>query len=206
MTIHGDRDVLEILCTGAGPGDLDLMLYADGELEGERLAEVEAWIQSSADARSKLASLGLVSDMVREHALDGASRADDVASSVMGLLDQEVPRAVAPVPMEEAPKLPVQPVVANDNGRRFFFVAAGLLAVAAASLLWLRPAPGPVATPQDPSAMVAPPEADLEHGVEVASIDFGSTTGAVFYVPNGTSPSDTTTVVWLSDDADGEEE
>jgi hypothetical protein len=50
-------------------------------------------------------------------------------------------------------------------------------------------------------------EADVEHGVEVAAIDFGSTTGAVLYVPDGTSPSSTTTVVWLSDnEPDGEDE
>jgi hypothetical protein len=206
MTIHGARDALETPCTGAEPGDLDLMLYADGELEGERLAEVEAWLQGDAVARGKLSALGLVSRVVREHALDGASRAADLADAVMHRLDGEASVPQTPPVQPVAIKPSVEPAVANDNGRRFFFVAAALVAVAAASLLWLRPAPGPVATPQSPSAAVAPPEADLEHGVEVASVDFGSATGAVFYVPNGTSPSDTTTVVWLSDDADGEEE
>ena len=43
--------------------------------------------------------------------------------------------------------------------------------------------------------------------MEVAAIDFGSTTGAVLYVPNGASPSHTTTVVWLADnEPDGEDE
>ena len=37
------------------PGDLELMLYADGELDGERLAEVEAWLAADADAARRQA-------------------------------------------------------------------------------------------------------------------------------------------------------
>jgi hypothetical protein len=47
---------------------------------------------------------------------------------------------------------------------------------------------------------------DVEHGVEVAAVDFGTRMGAVFYVPSGTSASSTTTVVWLSDDSSGEDQ
>jgi anti-sigma factor RsiW len=179
------------------------MLYADGELEAERVAEVEAWLAADAAARDKLAGLCMVSRVVREEALDGASGADDLADKIMAALERDHPPAPAPV---VPPPAPVAPTAANDNGRRrVLYVAATLVAAAAAALLWVRT---PWVTAVAPRASAAPVvEADVEHGVEVAAIDFGSTTGAVLYVPNGTSPSDTTTVVWLSDDEpDGEDE
>jgi anti-sigma factor RsiW len=198
---------------GSPPSDLDLMLYADGELEAERLAEVEAWLSADAAARDKLAGLCTVSRIVREEALEGASGADGLADRIMAAIEEKQERPPAPPPPVAAP-------VANDNGRRVLFVVATLVAAAAAALLWVRaPGGGPVANHRAsaPEAQTVtmgqahkPPtqpvgvEADVEHGVEVAAVDFGSTTGAVLYVPNG--PSHTTTVVWLSDDSDGEDE
>jgi hypothetical protein len=50
------------------------------------------------------------------------------------------------------------------------------------------------------------PDADDEHGVEVAAVDFGARMGTIFYVPTGAAASNaTTTVVWLNDDAAGGE-
>jgi hypothetical protein len=47
-------------------------------------------------------------------------------------------------------------------------------------------------------------EADDEHGVEVAAVDFGARIGSIFYVPTGLAASNaTTTVVWLNDEAAG---
>lgn len=111
--------------------------------------------------------------------------------------------------------------------------AAALLAVAAAAalLVWGRGADNlPTATPT-PSAEVAPSaavaavtapsatpspsapasateeEAEPEpvHGVEVAAVEFGGKMGSIFYVPSGeTGSGNTTTVVWLADDAGDE--
>jgi hypothetical protein len=226
---------------GSPPSDLDLMLYADGELEAERVAEVEAWLAADAAARDKLAGLCTVSRVVREGALDAAAGADDLADRIMAAIAPPAPLAPPapqpPVTMGETPKPPARPApapipcapspAANDNGRRVLFVVAALVATAAAALLWVRPPGGvmagrgrpvtmegaerPRAQPLPPAHSAGPAgthgvEADVEHGVEVAAIDFGSTTGAVFYVPNGTSSSDTTTLVWLSDEPDGEDE
>src|SRR5262245_38990712 len=48
--------------------DLELMLYADGELEGEALAAVEALLASDRIARQKVLALGVASAIVREEA------------------------------------------------------------------------------------------------------------------------------------------
>lgn len=95
--------------------------------------------------------------------------------------------------------------------RSFYVIAAAVVAAAAAVLLWIDP-PAPadcgavaqLTVPQPVTSAPSAPEADVEHGVEVAAVDFGARMGAVFYVPTGTSASSTTTVVWLSDDSAGE--
>jgi anti-sigma factor RsiW len=192
---------------GAAPTDLDLMLYADGELTPERLALVEAWLARDAAARSKLAALDLVSSMVRDRSTDRA--AGGIADAVMARIDAEA-NAPQPAPVQAgAPAAQAPRSAANDNARGLYLVAAFVVAAAAVVMLWRSPIRGGhavargvvedemVATsPVDPQTH----EADVEHGVEVSSIDFGSANGAVFYVPNG--PASTTTVVWLADDED----
>ena len=194
------------------PTDLELMLYADGELEGDRIPAVQAWLDGDGDARNKLASLGMVSDLVRSQADEASAGADDIADAVMRKIESPITSEVTPeVTLPEVVARPKPP--ANDNARSFYVIAAFVVAAAAAVLLWARPPAAPTAQlVVPPPAATAPvdkgaapePEADVEHGVEVASVDFGARMGAVFYVPTGTSASSTTTVVWLSDDSAGE--
>jgi hypothetical protein len=203
------------------PTDLELMLHADGELEGERLAAVQAWLDAGTPAgragQRKIAALHLGAGIVREHVLATAAGADGIADAVMDAIEREkAPRAARP-PEREKP-------AANDNARGFYLVAAVLVAAAAAVLLWGRPpaAPGGGRGDRLASGSVSQPSArelggdptvpdtssqDVEHGVEVLAVDFGSRTGAVLYVPGETPGSSTTTVVWLSDDdVTGEED
>src|SRR5262245_10720484 len=78
----------------ARPTDLELMLYADGELEGEQLAAVEAYLAQDANARRKMMAMGLVSSVVREQALgDSAKKGDDIADLVMGSIAAEPKKA-----------------------------------------------------------------------------------------------------------------
>jgi hypothetical protein len=227
--------------TKAGiPSDLELMLFADGELEGERLAEVEAFVARNADARHKLSSLGLVSDLVRERAVASASPADDIADMLMAQITAEagtngVIHAIAAPPREVSePAKPAKlaPVAAlapraakpaNDNARGIFALAAAAIAAAAALMIWGRTADVrpdvasnlPTVQTEARPVVVAPPapikiveptaDADGEHGVEVAAVDFGARMGSIFYVPTGSAASNaTTTVVWLNDEAAGE--
>jgi hypothetical protein len=62
-----------------------------------------------------------------------------------------------------------------------------------------------IVTPPAPAKAVdSAPDADDEHGVEVAAVDFGARMGSIFYVPTGSAASNaTTTVVWLNDEAAG---
>lgn len=192
------------------PTDLELMLYADGELEGERLAAVEAYLADDEGAQRKMVAMGIVSSAVREQALDaakGAKKADDIVDLVMGSIAAE-PKQAEKKP--EATPVPSRRKPANDNARGLMVIAAIAAAAAAALLLWGR---GPVdhggvasgrsAAP----ALTAPAPLDhIEHGVEVSAVDFGAQTGAVFYVPSDNAEAVTTTVVWLSDDASGGDE
>ena len=127
----------------------------------------------------------------------------------------------APAPLRQRP--------ANDYARRIVGVAALAVAAAAALAIWGKTttgsgagpqtgpvavttpssAPSPQASPGSPSstqpqvdvASVAP-EGDVEHGVEVAAVNFGAHMGSIFYVPSGSIEANhTTTVVWLADDA-----
>ena len=167
MTVQAANDT-------SPPTDLELMLYADDELDGDRLAAVEAWLAASLAARTKLAALRAVSSMVRERALD-STRADGIADSVMGLIAAEGrhngvagnAKSASTIGAESA--APARKVVAlrhpaNDRSRSVYLIAAGV----------------------------------------VAAVDFGTRMGAVFYVPGETAASSTTTVVWLSDDSAGE--
>jgi anti-sigma factor RsiW len=127
---------------------LDLMAYADGELEGAERARIEELVRKSEEARRVVDSLRTLGDVVRtlpeseavsQRLLDGI--ADGIADDVMRSLEAE-------------PAVPVSNVVplaarrAGGRGRAVG-VAVGVLALAAGALLMLRtsgPAPGPVAT------------------------------------------------------------
>lgn len=132
---------------------------------------------------------------------------------------------LAPVRLE---KLGAPAAASNDNARRVFALVALAVAAAASFMIWGRLAPNPGTMPSEPVAMVTTPEIvrptppvempaapaneadtavdeELEPGVEVASVDFGSQVGTIFYVPTEAATSKhTTTVVWLTD-PDGEE-
>ena len=215
------------------PSDLELMLYADGELDGERHAAVEAFLAREVGARRKLSSLGLVAGLVREQAIASASPADGIADALMAQIAMETGTngvgAAAPSPLREvALLLQVAPIAtqaakpANDNSRGIFFLAAAAIAAAAALMIWGRSGLQPEVASSAPSAQttaarpllvtptapvkVADPasDADDEHGVEVAAVDFGARMGSIFYVPTGLAASNaTTTVVWLNDEAAG---
>lgn len=129
----------------------------------------------------------------------------------------------------------VAPAPANDNARLIFGLALGAAAAAAALFVWGRggdvdpavqatraPIVETAGVPDAPSAMAAAPGTagpspsasgglvadEPRYGVEVASVDFGQRSGAIYYVPaDGVAPGDpgvaaaaVTTVVWLSDD------
>ncbi len=215
------------------PSDLELMLYADGELPEERLAEVEAYLERSSSARNKVRALDFSSALLREEALSSAARAGDLTDAIFARIQAEAqPQVEAPpvklatvhaLPVAKRPPAP-KAKPANDSSRGLFTLAAVAFAAAAGLMIWgkmrlapdpqahLRPRPVPTAVAARPELpppvkpAEIPAENDDEHGVEVASVNFGSRTGSIFYVPKGAVASNaTTTVVWLNDDAAGGE-
>ena len=76
MKVRGAKDA-------APPTDLELMMYFDGELEGERLAAVEAFLAAEKVPKQKLAALDLAGSLVRERATTKHDVADGIADSVM---------------------------------------------------------------------------------------------------------------------------
>jgi hypothetical protein len=132
---------------------------------------------------------------------------------------------VVPLPRKPDAK-PLSAGAANDNGRLIYALALGAAAAAALVFAWGRGGDespqGPVAR-IDPTAVAADPDppASLErtapiapspapaapdeaYGVEVAAVDFGARSGAIYYVPavdgDGAADNAVTTVVWLTDD------
>lgn len=114
------------------------------------------------------------------------------------------------------------PAPANDNHRFIYGLAAVAAAAAVALGFWGRSAPpdsrvagrepivhevpselpvpasGEVAVKRPVTSATAPAEAaEDEPSVKVASVNFGTNTGTIYYVPKDTPG--TTTVVWLAD-------
>jgi len=155
--------------------DLDLMLYLDGELSGERQEQVRRAITRDDVLRNKLEALELSSAIVRERA-DDAGANIDFADAVMArisannsdvALDErdaapvvqttgEIAAAdAAPVRLEKLGS-PVKP--SNDNARGIFALAALAVAAAASFMIWSRLAPNPSTAPAEPVAMVTTQE------------------------------------------------
>lgn len=181
------------------PTDMELMLYIDGELDGElddaRRAEIEAHIAQSESGRRKISALRIGSGMVREHALAEA-KDFDIASAVMAKIDAievDTPAKSSiktPAQKQESAGAKVielgarQPAAvdrskaANDNSRSIFTLAAVAVAAAAALMIWgkMDAGPGrsadsaPVSAQQAP-VIPAPPETPPAPPAETASAE-----------------------------------
>jgi anti-sigma factor RsiW len=177
------------------PTDLEIMQYVDGELETERAEQVERFLRQSDEGRALVATLREIGSQLREHALAEAQArgADAVADGVMHRLERRDGRGAGGVWLYVA--------AAMAAAAALLFVAWQLVGSSTPSSLTgpivpsfsLSSSPGLVVA----SAPVPGEEDDMEPGVSVDAIDFGSTTGTIFYVPSDTGT--TTTVVWLSD-------
>jgi anti-sigma factor RsiW len=191
------------------PTDMELMLFADGELDAERAAAVAAWVEHHDEARSKITAMHMLSGIVRHEAEAKSAGAIDLVDAIMA----EVAKEPAKPPKRSAelrwPAARRTSLPRSRGVRAFSAFGAAVLAAAAALLLWTRhevPAPHARAVASGSASPAASADGAHEHGVEVWSVDFGSQSGAVFYVPSEGSESGTTTVVWVSEDENGGEE
>lgn len=194
------------------PSEERLMRYFDGELDADEAREVEAFLESSPEAKLSLLAWDRVGDAVRAIGEDAGAPGVDIADAVMSRIGQ--PSKVAGASAARA-----------RASRRWMAAvpAIGLsIAAAAAIALYLRPpvtSPSAVGMPSvareaseaptagvetSPSAFAA--AAETGSGAAIESVDFGAIAGTIFMVPNGQSPEESETpVVWLMDDADSDE-
>jgi anti-sigma factor RsiW len=160
------------------PSNEELMMYADGELDPSRAAEVRAFLAENEDARDIVAGLKLAGNLIAEDALDGAADLGDVADLVMRRIESEPRRGVV-----------------RSLGTRVMAGVGLTIALAAGFALFLR---GTKTAPSDLGSYVPRADDAATEMAEVDEIDFGARAGTIFYVPSG--GKSTTTVVWLMDD------
>jgi hypothetical protein len=186
--------------TAALISDADLMMYLDGELDGEAAAAVERALEHDDQARNKLEGLSVLGAFLREGAnLPGP--ADDVADAVMGQLSS--PSNVVSMDAHRR--------VEASRIRRIGPLLIAGFAAAALFALWARsrgPAlEGDVATIGSPVASVVPAvlrEERATEGAEVAEVDFGTNTGSIFYVPGEALANSGTAVIWVNEEPSGD--
>lgn len=173
---------------------MKLMAYADGELEGDGLAEVEKLLAKEPDAARFVADMANLGAYVSEGHDERDAKAVakfDVADVVMAKVKDVPASSIAPpakvVSLAEAKKKRTN-VVAIGGA----VVAA--LALAASIFLWNRPQETPMARAPKPT----PPTASQLPGVEVDTADSPGQKVEVFYGP-GANDMQTSVVIWVDD-------
>jgi len=166
---------------------LMLQAYADGELDGDELAEAERVLDESAHAREFVSSLGVLTHAARAAVALEPLPEVDLADAIFAKIDAE--------PSARAPSAVSSLAAARDRRakRSQMVVVVGALAMAAAGILFLR---GRNAEPG--KAEVA--QAGQDRGVEVSSIDSNDDSNvSVFYLPASGGNAASSVVVWIDD-------
>lgn len=204
------------------PTPLELMAYADGELDEPQAREVACWLVANPEDRALVAGMRSFHEQVGEAAERlVVAPPVDLTDSIFAAIEREnresapaksgprlTSRRVAEPPAVQAG--PQAARVASLHRRRPYGPAlAGVFAVAAAGLLWWRsPAPTQLASPaeepshaQVTSAIVASVAIDDDavigdDGSAITSVEFGAQSGAIFYVRGDNTAS---AVLWLED-------
>ncbi|HVK64888.1 MAG TPA: hypothetical protein VM694_10450 [Polyangium sp.] len=179
------------------PTDLELMLYVDGELEGDRLREVRQALSRDSTLRNKVAALSLSAAAVRENAESAV--AIDLTDGIMARIAADKSptrdaRDAAPAPLDaplERKDAEVKPLLrpgldktaakstpSNDNSRGIFALAAIAVAAAAGLMIWGRmdvgtphPQGAPVAVVTTPAELPATPASTTAEAARAADTE-----------------------------------
>lgn len=199
---------------------LDLMGFADGELEGEARERTEKLVASNEEARRVVEAMrdgtmgAWLGDITQDRAV--AAGADGIADAVMA---KAAALRSGPVGVALSPLVPAS--IADARARRASRLRAvaagvGVLALVAGAAFYIRPGPTPFEahSPVGPSAPLGEPPSMTTtalaqapiHGVEVDEIDSPSHGVSVFEIPMGAaaaaaSPGHAASVViWIEDE------
>lgn len=181
---------------------LDLMAYADGELDGEAAARVEAMMSEKPEARQFVEELKTLGECVR------VVEADQRVPKTVDFIADDVMKAIA-----RQPRL----VVNNDppvvRWRRAAAAASVSLAIAAAAgwVLFMQSRPAPVAgevasatAPTAPSAAESAVAANTKvAGVDLDDVDAPHHEVSVFFVPSLADSKASSVVVWIGGATEG---
>lgn len=215
MTPQAPKDDLEL--NPSIEGELDLLAYLDGELEGDRAAAVMARLQSDKAYAARLVALEAVSDFLRRDAdriyknANVDSIVDDVMAKLAPVLENERPLADV-IPMSQI--APPTSRLTRKKKNTVIWVAFGGVAAAAAALIFYtgrghQIAPMPVAstsatapaetvavvkTASPPPSNPSVPVPESASTVEVEDLEVGS--GATVYYTRGEEGS--SPVVWIT--------
>jgi len=161
---------------------LDVMAFADGELEGKDADRVRALVEKNVDARELVRSVGALGDFVRASERESAPQsAIDVSENVM--------QRIAPTPIERAR-------LKRGMRMRAAAAVATVAVLAAGFAIYARSGHDETAKSRP---IPAPPTAVAENkGVQVDTVDTPESV-SVFYLDDEANKSPTT-VVWITDD------
>jgi anti-sigma factor RsiW len=190
---------------------LELMAYADGELEPAEMARVERLIAADADAKRLVESMGALGRVLVE------MHEPSHAAATLGLVDDIMAR----VEKEGAPRKSMRPpkvVDIRDLREARVKVAAAIVAVvalAAGIVLTTRKAnedsssqvaKGPATTSplprQAPVPATGPDTQVAAAGVDVEQVDTNHDV-QVFYLPSSVGANASSVVVWIDDNGAG---
>lgn len=191
---------------------LKLMAYADGELEGPELAEVEGWLATDIDAirfANEIAGLG---DLVKTgHAGSADAKAVssfDIADAVMAAVkkDQKKDGSASVVSLDAARaqkaaqrQVDVKAQARSQKNLKVGAAIAAALALAASVFVMTRTKEdAPLARAPIPQTDPAP-NGSAEPGVDVDLVETAGDSVRVFYLANESSPSVTSVVVWVDE-------
>jgi anti-sigma factor RsiW len=182
---------------------IELMQYADGDLDAAARARVEAFLRANEEARGVVEAIETLGLVVREGAserLDRSAAAFDVADGVMAAIAATAQATkVAPIGRPRRSWSGAAPaaivVLALAAGVVFFFRSKALAPVAKEEPV----SPAPVVSPSAPESSSAAAVAETEgHGVDLEEVRSVENKVNVFFTP--TTPSaGASVVVWIDD-------
>jgi anti-sigma factor RsiW len=198
---------------------MELMAYADGELEPAEMARVERLIAANADAKRLVESMGVLGRAVVEmHEAPHAAATDGLVDEIMARVEKEgLPRKSSMRP----PKV-VDLRDRRENRVKVVGAVIAMVALAAGIVVTTRKAnedtpsrqvatqptaPGktasPVATPTAPGTAAGGGGDTLATaGVDVEQVDSNRDV-QVFYLPSSVQANASSVVVWIDDNGAG---
>jgi anti-sigma factor RsiW len=175
---------------------MKLMAYADGELEGDELAEVEQWIREDAKSvlfANDLAELGSI--LKDAHP---PTKSFDLADVIMAKV------ALEPAPAAKPKVVPLSAGRAARNKKRntFAWVAGGIALAASIFLVTRDKGEAPLA--QSTTPLVQPTAAaNVAAASTAAAVDVenAGSSVSVFYLPSENTTTTTTThvMIWVDE-------